>query len=84
MTLKRSYSTALAHLAQIAQINQKHLQSKIIPNKSIKNCAQTQKFTYNFREKFVVVLPQHHSNIFLQSLIFSHATFLIFYFKLKL
>lgn len=48
MTLKRSYSTALAHLAQIAQINQKHLQSKIIPNKSIKNCAQTQKFTYNF------------------------------------
>lgn len=69
---------------KIAQINQKHLQSKIIPNKSIKNCAQTQKITYNFREKFVVVLPQHHSNIFLQSLIFSHATFLIFYFKLKL
>lgn len=70
-----SFNSFNTFTLKIAQINQKHLQSKIIPNKSIKNCAQTQKFTYNFREKFVVVLPQHHSNIFLQSLIFSHATF---------
>lgn len=59
---------------KIARINQKHLQSKIIPNKYIKNCAKT----YNFREKFVVVLPLHQSNILFLTikiaLTFSHAT----------